>query len=368
MKLIKENLNEILLAYYIFSYVFLARIIPNYSNISTVILFVNVFLVLLVSIIYNIKNLKFTVKELILYFIIIFYAIIDCNFRFNEFTNQIYIYMIIFAIIPTFLFLRTKKIEKFFNIYGFFSIIIAISFILDPFQEYKYSGDYMGFGYNAMVPAYLGLYILMRDKKNIWLKILCGIVAIEIVFFANKGAMFTILLFTLLYEVLIKKNILKNIIILVIGCILLITSNFIIEGIYKWALNNNIDSYSIKTLYQMSNKTSSGLSGREYIWEKAISELDKNMLFGNGAGYYRTTNNGSYSHNIIFDILIEYGIIAFIIIVTIIIKGVFKLKKYEGENRLLGLTFLSLWFPKLFFSSYFQADMGFWLFIIWALM
>lgn len=368
MKLIKENLNEILMVYYIFSYILLARIIPNYTTISTTVLLINVIMVLLISVIYNRKRLKFTVQEIILYLIIILYAVIDYNFRFNEFTIQTYTYMIIFAMIPIFLFARIEKIEKFFTVYSFFSVIIALLFILDPFQEYKYSGDYMGFGYSVMMLAYIGLYILIRNKKSICLKILWIIVSIEILIFANKGAIFSIVLFTLLYEILIKKNTLKNILIIIIGCILFVSSNFIIEVIYELTIDNGINSYSIKTLYQMSNKTSTGLSGREDIWKKAISELDEHILLGNGAGYYRTTNNGSYSHNLVFDILIEYGIIIFIILSIIILKGILKLKKAEGENRLVGLIFLSMWFPKLFFSSYFQSEIGFWLFIIWALL
>ena len=368
MKLIKENLNEILMVYYIFSYILLARIIPNYTTISTNVLLINVIMVLLISVIYNRKRLKFTVQEIILYLIIILYAVIDYNFRFNEFTIQTYTYMIIFAMIPIFLFARIEKIEKFFTVYSFFSVIIALLFILDPFQEYKYSGDYMGFGYSVMMLAYIGLYILIRNKKSICLKILWIIVSIEILIFANKGAIFSIVLFTLLYEILIKKNTLKNILIIIIGCILFVSSNFIIEVIYELTIDNGINSYSIKTLYQMSNKTSTGLSGREDIWKKAISELDEHILLGNGAGYYRTTNNGSYSHNLVFDILIEYGIIIFIILSIIILKGILKLKKAEGENRLVGLIFLSMWFPKLFFSSYFQSEIGLWLFIIWALL
>ena len=368
MKLIKENLNEILMVYYIFSYILLARIIPNYTTISTTVLLINVIMVLLISVIYNRKRLKFTVQEIILYLIIILYAVIDYNFRFNEFTIQTYTYMIIFAMIPIFLFARIEKIEKFFTVYSFFSVIIALLFILDPFQEYKYSGDYMGFGYSVMMLAYIGLYILIRNKKSICLKILWIIVSIEILIFANKGAIFSIVLFTLLYEILIKKNTLKNILIIIIGCILFVSSNFIIEVIYELTIDNGTNSYSIKTLYQMSNKTSTGLSGREDIWKKAISELDEHILLGNGAGYYRTTNNGSYSHNLVFDILIEYGIIIFIILSIIILKGILKLKKAEGENRLVGLIFLSMWFPKLFFSSYFQSEIGFWLFIIWALL
>lgn len=186
MKFIKENLNEILLAYYIFSYILLARIVPNYSTISTNVLLINVMIVLLMSITCNRKRLKFTIQEIILYLIIILYAVVDYNFRFNEYTTQTYIYMIIFAIIPIFLFARIEKIKNFFNAYGFFSVITALLFILDPFLEYRYSGDYMGFGYNVMMLAYIGLYILIRNKKNIWLKILWVIVTIEIIFFANK--------------------------------------------------------------------------------------------------------------------------------------------------------------------------------------
>ena len=105
MKKVKKNLNEILLAYYIFSFVLLARIIPNYKEVSTIILTLNVLAVILISIGINNKKTKFTVSELLLDAGIICLFVIDSTFRNNEFTNQIYTYMIIFEIIPNHLFI-----------------------------------------------------------------------------------------------------------------------------------------------------------------------------------------------------------------------------------------------------------------------
>ena len=114
---IKENLNEILLAYYIFSYVLLKRIIPNYSQISTNVLLINVAIVLITSLLYNKLKIKFSIKEIIIYLVIIFYALFDYNFRFNIYTVQIYSYMIIFSIVPIFLYLRINNLQSFFNSY-----------------------------------------------------------------------------------------------------------------------------------------------------------------------------------------------------------------------------------------------------------
>lgn len=368
MKKIKENLNEIILAYYIFSYVLLKRIIPNYETISTLVLTANVLLILVVSLLYNKFKIKISIKEMIIYLLIILYALIDYNFRLNKYTTEIYTYMIIFGIIPIFLFMRVKKIYSFVDAFAFFSAITALLYLFDPFQNYEYSGDYMVFGYGIMMLAYIGLYTKIRQKKSILLIILCVLILIEIVIFANKGAILSVAVYTLLYELLINKNTIKKILLIVVGIIILLSFTTIVETIYEFANRNDINSYSIKTIYQVVKGNSSGLSGREKIWEKAEGELSKNILLGNGAGYYRTTNNGVYSHNLIFDVLIEYGIIIFTILCIVILKGVLKIVKVDGEDRLIGLIFLSMWFPKLFFSSYFQSEMGFWLFLIWALM
>ncbi len=366
---IKEKLNEILLAYYIFSYVLLKRIIPNYSEISTNVLLINVIVILITSLIYNKLKIKFMVKEIIIYLVIIFYALLDYNFRPNIYTVQTYSYMIIFAIIPIFLYLRIDNLQSFFSSYSFFSIVIAILFILDPFYNYKYSGDYMGFGYNTMILVYIGLYIKIRENKSgMLLKALLVIVFVELLIFSNKGAILSAILFTLLYELWIKGSTKKKIVMISIGVILVLGFNTIIEVAYNIAVNNNINSYSIRSLQQVVDKTASGLSGRENIWKEAQIQIENNLVFGNGAGYYRTTNNeGMYTHNIVYDVLIEYGIVMFAILTILVLKGIMKIRKERGEERLVGIIFLIMWFPKLFFSSYLQAEIGFWLFLIWGI-
>lgn len=368
MEKIKKSLNEMLLAYYIFSFVLLARIIPNYKDISTVILTLNVIGIIFISIVINNKKTKFTVSELLLNIGILGMFVIDSGFRNNEFTNQIYTYMIIFAIIPNHLFLQMKSNEKFLNYYSLFALLTALLYIIDPFQSYKYSGDYMGFGYNVMLITYIGIYIKAREKKNILYYAILIIIMFEMTFFANKGAILSIIIFTAIYEIIIKKNTVKNIIIIVICGIFIMSSNFIIEKIYTLAIDNGINSYSIKTLYEMENKTSSGLSGREEIWQSAKEMIKENFILGSGAGYYKANNKENlYVHNIVYDIIIEYGIIIFMLMSIIIIKGIIKLIKEKGSNKVVGIVFFIMWFPKLMFSSYLQAEMGFWLFVIWAL-
>ena len=368
MKKVKKNLNEILLAYYIFSFVLLARIIPNYKEVSTIILTLNVLAVILISIGINNKKTKFTVSELLLDAGIICLFVIDSTFRNNEFTNQIYTYMIIFAIIPNHLFIQMKSNDNFLRYYSLFALLTALLYIMDPFQSYKYSGDYMGFGYNVMLISYIGVYIRAREKKSILCYVVLVIIIFEMAFFANKGAILSIIIFTAIYEMIIKKNTIKNIIIVVICGTLIMSSSFIIERIYALAIDNGINSYSIKTIYEMQNKTASGLSGREKIWQNAEEMINKNFFFGNGAGYYKANNSQKlYTHNIVYDIMIEYGVIIFILMTVIIIKGSIKLIKENGKNKVLGLVFLIMWFPKLMVSSYLQAEIGLWLFIIWSL-
>ena len=225
MEKIKKSLNEMLLAYYIFSFVLLARIIPNYKDISTVILTLNVIGIIFISIVINNKKTKFTVGELLLDIGILVIFVIDSSFRNNEFTNQIYTYMIIFAIIPNHLFLQMKSNEKFLNYYSLFALLTALLYIIDPFQSYKYSGDYMGFGYNVMLITYIGIYIKAREKKNILYYAILIIIMFEMTFFANKGAILSIIIFTAIYEIIIKKNTVKNIIIIVICGIFIMSSS-----------------------------------------------------------------------------------------------------------------------------------------------
>ena len=66
--------------------------------------------------------------------------------------------------------------------------------------------------------------------------------------------------------------------------------------------------------------------------------------------------------------MVQYGLIGIIILIGFVANSLFKIKKYDGEVRLLGILFLCLWCPKLFFSDYMFKDIGIWCFLAYGLL
>lgn len=134
------------------------------------------------------------------------------------------------------------------------------------------------------------------------------------------------------------------------------------------------NSYSLKKYEEaISGKYNTILAGRGKIYEEAINVIKNEKIFnlfaGNGTGYFRTLNSkGAYSHSIIFDLIIEYGLIG---LFAFSILGIYCLtiffRKVKREKFLFASYLLCLAFPKLLLSLYFQKDTYLWVFIIYMM-
>jgi len=104
--------------------------------------------------------------------------------------------------------------------------------------------------------------------------------------------------------------------------------------------------------------------GRFSIWNRSLEIINDNVLLGKGIGYYQSLH-GTYSHNILLDLLMFFGLFGFIIFIYHIIKSFYKILFSNGIVSILGIVFICLWFPKLLFSNYFLRDLGFWCFLLY---
>ena len=132
------------------------------------------------------------------------------------------------------------------------------------------------------------------------------------------------------------------------------------------------DSYAINKYSQGFNMKSL-FSGRLEIYEKAFNVIKTEivtspvpLLFGKGSGYFRSINDNVYSHCIILDLIMEYGIVGLIIMLSLLIYCIYKLMKSKKDTEfyLMGCMFLFIAFPKLLLSTVFQKEYCLWLFIV----
>lgn len=105
-------------------------------------------------------------------------------------------------------------------------------------------------------------------------------------------------------------------------------------------------------------------NGRTVIWNNSIEMIKSNFILGNGiAGF--ANKYDIWPHNIVLEILLEFGIIGsfvFFYLLVKIIALIFKGMKKSEEIILLALVF-STSFPRLMLSSYFWHHPDFWIFV-----
>jgi len=127
-------------------------------------------------------------------------------------------------------------------------------------------------------------------------------------------------------------------------------------------LNEYLNGHGIysRTLLQLSKDTVY-LSGRDIIYENTIIEIKNNLLFGIGLTGDRIIN-GTYSHNIVLEILATFGVlIGTILIVTLIIIIMYSIFFAKNEYlQRLALIYFSYTIPMLMVSRTFWTQVEFW--------
>ena len=398
----KENLNEFIFVWYIFSFFIFLPISKFSIEIYRIVFIINTAVIFIMS---YIKTGKILLKkDIILLFIVIGIFIIDFFFRKNEYTIQIYYEFIKRCYIPCYFFNRTTSIKSIMKYLSNISKIIILFYIWDPLLNYYFTGIYMGYGMSIMLPAFISIYTYCFIKKDKWDIIFLIFSFLAIFIFGNRTCLLAILFMIalssplllrdfkrIIYNIRKKQHKKTNKYCVILSCFIIVVvfayfcpapENTCIANFKKWINNIStgngsfLKSYSLGKYEQMMEGNYSNLiSKRTIIYPKAIelikndfyNNLDK-LILGNGTGYFMSINEGVYSHSILFDLIIEYGIIGIGLFGSIFIYCLIKwIKKAKKENFLFGIFLLCLAFPKLLLSSYFQKETYLWLFLIWVI-
>jgi len=103
---------------------------------------------------------------------------------------------------------------------------------------------------------------------------------------------------------------------------------------------------------------------KEVITDLIIEAIAKNPILGIGIAGDRVLLEGSYSHNIVIEVISNFGIILGILLLSVLgikwIKSLFS----KNESYLdIILIWSSIGFIHLFISSSYLIDFKFWIFI-----
>lgn len=367
MNFLNKISNEFLFVYYILSSIILKPINNRVGKASKLILLIN--LIIIISIyLYN-NKLKLRKENLKAIFFIIIVFIVNLIYmllRENSYMIKYFYNFCIYAVIPLILFSNSKDCKKFIYYYCNFSILIFFIYFLDPFYDYNLSETYMNFGFNGMLPCFIGLHTKRKIEKNKKFIILEIIALVELLIFANKGAFLASIIYIFLIYILSKKykkiNI-KNTIIYTVVLFLIFNLRSILKIISEVLKSYEINSYSINTLLAALNGNNISLNSRNELWENAKNIISENLILGNGMGSYEAVY-GIYTHNIFLDILIYYGITGSIIILIFVLNSIVKIIVSKNIYfKIFSLMILVSWCPVLLLSSNIYFNFSFWIFL-----
>mgnify|MGYP000988201083 CR=1 FL=1 len=219
----------------------------------------------------------------------------------------------------------------------------------------------MSLSYYMLLPSILFLDSFI-DKFN-FKYLLSFIVSVSIIFLIGaRGPLLCIAVFYILKTIKNKKTYIYifNILIFIFGVTILVNIKKISLFLYNKFMLYGINS---RTLFLLS-RGGVYLSGREIIFDAAVQTIYRNPLIGIGLFGDRYILDGVYVHNIILEILLNFGV-AFggIIILIMNFLIIYKLivKKHSEYN--IFIIWISLGFVKFFYSSSYLTDYSFWIFI-----
>ena len=243
-------------------------------------------------------------------------------------------------------------------------------YLKDPFVLYKWSSDYMQFGFLIMLPAFAGAITAVYIFKKRICCIFIGIFGIELLLFGNKGAFLTAAILCLtMYFVTTAKNERSKKLIFLIVLVVVVTINM--ESIFRLFTKllgiADIYSYSLTTFNMFLFRSNSEVtSARINIWINAWNTFLKSPIWGHGTVYLEGINRSvsGYAHNIVLDIMVSYGIlglIVFIYVINISFKDIVKTTDEFFRNSLILFMVISI--VPLMFSLTFWKSSEFWVLI-----
>ena len=240
-----------------------------------------------------------------------------------------------------------------------FSLLLLLLGIIG-INLFSIDGYSMGLGYSLVLPSIILLHDYSDKNKISSLFLSLGLL-LFIVMYGSRGAIIGIVLYYI-YNVIIRnlaeqKNTIRTLIITTISFIVVLEIKKILMVIYNIMMAKG---YFSRTLYLFLFDISHD-SNRVDIYSKIINAIfDSPFAFrGISADYLLL---GTYSHNLIIEIVYEFGLLISIPIILCLIVLIYKTLSIKNTNPLLIIYFFSS-VPCLMISGSLWHSSNFWIWI-----
>lgn len=222
--------------------------------------------------------------------------------------------------------------------------------------------DDMSFSYK-LLPSVIFIIFLSFEEGGIknWLFALIGITVTVLA--GTRGPIICILCFVLMYFILgLQKgiNLVKFCVVLIATILIIFNKNIpaLVSQINVYLLKNGISN---RIIQKYLNNEFQDSSGRDVIYDMVLAGIKKHPFIGYGImgdrnltkGFEFSSSSDPYAHNIVLELLCQFGIIIgsilLIIILILLIRAIYIEKDWYVINFILIL--ISVGFVKLFFTG-----------------
>lgn len=356
---------------------FVYKLMPNFFIPSFVMAVMPVIAAWL-CILFQLKNIFYIHGDALIFIICVIFMLI-CALAGNDFLREIVFSSSFFMLITAciFVYTRSSNIHSLFTyiniiciLSGLIVCIYALTFI--GFDYSKMENSYMAIGYNLSLFSLIlfECYRINQKKVNLLFAI---IFSLFILIFGNRGAFIVLITYFIIKYIILqehaltKKRIIFGFILVLIGIAFI---NFFEEIISFMSLTLKNIGISSRSFEKLLSNSFSQSEGRNEIYEVAFEIIRNNPIEVRGPGYLTTIYiskqyQHANAHNILLELLVEYGcifgFILFFIIIKKIIISIKSLKYNKNIENSISACFLIQAIVQLSFSTTFYSSNEFWL-------
>jgi hypothetical protein len=298
------------------------------------------------------RKLKLLLISYAVVYVLIAYSYLffpeNAKYIFDEMFNLLLI------IVPAFLCIASVS-----NLQNFKSVLNGISnvifllgflyFILVFLQRISFANYNMSYSYYLLLPA-----LVFSSQKKISSNLKVIIILFLMLVFGSRGPLFiAVFYFIISNTIYFKKKILLYLTILIsVLLILLIDFNAVLVFTEKYI------GFSPRTLYFIINEQTFSDTNRFGIFKNVWESILDGPFLGRGLFSDRVINNGTYSHNLLLEVLHGFGFfLGSVLIVYLLWITVYTYKRTNKNERNYFLIFFFYGFlPLLFTGSYIQHN------------
>ena len=239
--------------------------------------------------------------------------------------------------------------------------IMAIKCVIVYFNVYLIE-DYMSFGYGTIIWCCFGIQYLLVEKRSKLFAIevaICAITCLFLVLFANRGVVVVLIVFFIAcFFTFLSGTKRLTAIVFLFACVAIVIIKLNMSEIVVFG-----NRYS-RTVALFEQGNLMNLSGRDLIWKRCWEAFLQRPLFGYGYGYDRYFNGdpGLYAHNLILELLLNFGVVGTIpvlLCISIMAKHMITHAKSEDWKKLF-LPYFVTCMVQLMVSSSLYKNSFFW--------